>query len=100
MPFQESGLIRWSRVCSATGVGASVAGLAELLRGPHHLVVAAFAAGLAAAPAPSSAAAAVVAAGGAIAIAAARSSRARVAPTAALTVGAALAGVTLGLVRV
>jgi competence protein ComEC len=100
MPFQESGLIRWSRVCSATGVRRSAAGLAELARRPHHLVVAAFAAGLAAAPAPSSAAAAVVAAGGAIAIAAARSSRARVAPTAALTVGAALAGVTLGLVRV
>ena len=98
-PVRRDGLIAWSRVWIAAGTRASAGRLTEAGRRPHHLVVAAFAAGLAAAPAPVWGAPIGAVLVAAIAARAARAAGAREMPIVALAAGAVMAGALLGGLR-
>jgi competence protein ComEC len=96
---REARLIRWSRVRVAAATKLSTTWTAASGRRPHHIVVGALAAGIAAAPAPSWVAPSATVCVATLAVAAARSTRARQFPLAAIAVAAVLAGVALGTLR-
>src|SRR5436305_11538646 len=98
-PPPRAGLIGWSRAWIAAGKHRAGAGLADVGRRPHHLLVAGLAGGLAVAPAPTWVGATATVIATALAAGAARSSHARELPMVGLAVGAIVAGAALGGIR-